>query len=255
MWKNWKHKWECLSIFISLAFFFLSFFFFLFFCGTAIISSLKVKSRVLWVCGTKMHIYFNILQTIVEFLLLKSIVLELMREMERWTKLLLSLSLHSSKEEISRQTTHFSILAWEIPWKEDAFKIYWRMNLKMLIISGSQNLKAIFIASFIVTYVLSFFNNEHVLLIIINQSRELGASLVAQLVKNPPAMRETWVQSLSWEDPCRRKWQPTPVFLPGKSHGRRSLAGYIQSMEWRRVRHDWTTSLSLSKSTEAIEEY
>ena len=26
-------------------------------------------------------------------------------------------------------------------------------------------------------------------------------SLVAQLVKNPPAMRETWVQSLSWEDP------------------------------------------------------
>ena len=30
------------------------------------------------------------------------------------------------------------------------------------------------------------------------------ASLVAQLVKNPPAMRETWVQSLVWEDPWRR---------------------------------------------------
>ena len=29
----------------------------------------------------------------------------------------------------------------------------------------------------------------------------LWASLVAQLVKNPPAMRETWVQSLSWDDP------------------------------------------------------
>ena len=28
-----------------------------------------------------------------------------------------------------------------------------------------------------------------------------GASLVAQLVKNPPAMRETWVQSQGWEDP------------------------------------------------------
>ena len=28
-----------------------------------------------------------------------------------------------------------------------------------------------------------------------------GASLVAQMVKNPPAMRETWVQSLGWEDP------------------------------------------------------
>ena len=31
-----------------------------------------------------------------------------------------------------------------------------------------------------------------------------GASLVAQLVKNPPAMQETWVQSLGWEDPLRK---------------------------------------------------
>ena len=31
-----------------------------------------------------------------------------------------------------------------------------------------------------------------------------GASLVAQLVKNPPAMRETWVQSLGWEDPLEK---------------------------------------------------
>ena len=29
-------------------------------------------------------------------------------------------------------------------------------------------------------------------------------SLVAQLVKNPPAMPETWVQSLSWEDPLEK---------------------------------------------------
>ena len=32
-------------------------------------------------------------------------------------------------------------------------------------------------------------------------SQKLWASLVAQTVKNPPAMRETWVQSLGWEDP------------------------------------------------------
>ena len=31
-----------------------------------------------------------------------------------------------------------------------------------------------------------------------------GASLVAQLMKNPPAMRETWVQSLGWEDPLEK---------------------------------------------------
>ena len=31
-----------------------------------------------------------------------------------------------------------------------------------------------------------------------------GASLVAQLVKNPPAMQETWVRSLGWEDPLEK---------------------------------------------------
>ena len=41
------------------------------------------------------------------------------------------------------------------------------------------------------------------------------ASLIAQLVQNLPTMRE-------W----RRQWHPTPVLLPGKSHGRRSLVGY-----------------------------
>ena len=35
------------------------------------------------------------------------------------------------------------------------------------------------------------------------------------VVKNLPEMQETWVWSLGWEDPWRRKWQPTPEFLPG----------------------------------------
>ena len=39
-------------------------------------------------------------------------------------------------------------------------------------------------------------------------------------------MQETWVQSLGREDPLERKWQLIPVFLPGESHGRRSLVGY-----------------------------
>ena len=39
-------------------------------------------------------------------------------------------------------------------------------------------------------------------------------------------MQETWVQSLGWEDPRRREWQPTLVFLPEESHGQRSLVGY-----------------------------
>ena len=51
-------------------------------------------------------------------------------------------------------------------------------------------------------------------------------SLVAHMVKHLTTMRETQVQSLGWEDPQRRKRQPTPVFLPGKSHGRKSMVGY-----------------------------
>ena len=49
------------------------------------------------------------------------------------------------------------------------------------------------------------------------------------VVKNPPANVgdkrrgcDSWVRKIPW----RRKWQPTPVFLPGKSHEQRSLAGY-----------------------------
>ena len=49
---------------------------------------------------------------------------------------------------------------------------------------------------------------------------------INQSVKNLPAMRETgfdlWVQKIPW----RRKWHPTPAFMPGKSHGQRSLVDY-----------------------------
>ena len=66
------------------------------------------------------------------------------------------------------------------------------------------------------------------------------ASLVAQTEKNPAANAgdgfNPWVGKIPW----RRKWQPTPVFLPGKVHGQRSLVGYSP---WghKRVRHDLTT--------------
>ena len=52
------------------------------------------------------------------------------------------------------------------------------------------------------------------------------AFLVAQMVKNLPAMKETWVRSLGWEDLLESKWQPTPIFLAGEFHGQRSLAAY-----------------------------
>ena len=45
---------------------------------------------------------------------------------------------------------------------------------------------------------------------------------------------DLWVGKITW----RRKWQPTPVFLPGESHGQKSLVGY---MGLQRVRHDLST--------------
>ena len=55
---------------------------------------------------------------------------------------------------------------------------------------------------------------------------QLPASLAAQLVKNLPAVQETQVQFLAREDPLKKEWQSTPVFLPGKSNEQRSLAVY-----------------------------
>ena len=69
------------------------------------------------------------------------------------------------------------------------------------------------------------------------------ASLVAQRVKSLPAKRETWVQSLGQKDPLEKEMQPTPVFLPGKSRGRRSLAGYSP---WGRKELDTTERLILT---------
>ena len=55
-------------------------------------------------------------------------------------------------------------------------------------------------------------------------------SLVAQMVKNPPAMQETQVQSLGWEDPCSSilAWRTPRTKGPGR----------LQSVELQRVRHN-----------------
>ena len=60
----------------------------------------------------------------------------------------------------------------------------------------------------------------------IGTMQAVRASLVAQMVKNLPAMQSPgfnpWVGKIPW----RREWLPTPVFLPGEFHGQRSLMGY-----------------------------
>ena len=72
----------------------------------------------------------------------------------------------------------------------------------------------------------------------------LGVFQMALVVKNPSANAENitrcgfnpWVRKIPW----RRKWQPTPVFLPGKSHEHRSLAD-SSPRDCKRVGHDLST--------------
>ena len=66
----------------------------------------------------------------------------------------------------------------------------------------------------------------------------MGASPAAQRVENLPTMQERprfdpWLRKI----PSIREWIPTPVFLPGESHGQRNLVGYSP---WgsQRVRQD-----------------
>ena len=65
-----------------------------------------------------------------------------------------------------------------------------------------------------------------------------------QLVKNLPAVWETWILSLGWEDPLERERLPTGVFWPGEFRGLCS--------PWGRKESDMTERLSLSLSGHCI---
>ena len=64
-----------------------------------------------------------------------------------------------------------------------------------------------------------------------------GASLVAQMVKNLPTMRETWVQSLSWEDPLKKGMATHSSILAWRIPWT-DEPGRLQSMGSQRVGHD-----------------
>ena len=67
------------------------------------------------------------------------------------------------------------------------------------------------------------------------------ASLVAQMVKNPPAMRETrfdlWVRKIPW----RKEWQPTPVFFAWRIPWMEETGG-LQFTGSQRIGHDCVTN-------------
>ena len=86
--------------------------------------------------------------------------------------------------------------------------------------------------------------SPEVALISIFSLQPKGPSLVARMVKNPPAMQETvfnpWVGKIPW----RREWQPTPVFWPGEFHELRSLVRYSP---WGCKESDTTERSTLSR--------
>ena len=67
---------------------------------------------------------------------------------------------------------------------------------------------------------------------------------MAQLVKNLPAMRETWVQSLGWKDPLEKEMEIHSSILAWKIPWTEEPGG-LQSMGSQRVRHNWSEALSI----------
>ena len=68
-----------------------------------------------------------------------------------------------------------------------------------------------------------------------------GEELTCKCRRHKRCRFDPWVGKISW----RRTWQPTPVFMPGKSHGQRSLVGYSP---WGRKESDTTERPSLRHS-------
>ena len=79
----------------------------------------------------------------------------------------------------------------------------------------------------------------------------IRASLEAHKVKNLPSMQETKVRSLGSKCPVEDEMAPTIVFLPGESHGQRSLGGYSP---WGHKELDTTERLHFDFSLSCIGE-
>ena len=78
-----------------------------------------------------------------------------------------------------------------------------------------------------------------------------GASLVSQRLKRLPAMQETWVRSLGWEDPLEKEMATHPSILAWRIPWTEEPGG-LQSTGSQRVGHNWATSLTLLLSNKTI---
>ena len=94
-----------------------------------------------------------------------------------------------------------------------------------------------------ILYHLSYQGSQHdnhsklVLFFLTQPSKSLS---VAQMVKNPPAMQETWVQFLGWEDPLEKGMATCSNILAWRISWTEE-SGRLQSMGLQRIGHDWAT--------------
>ena len=122
--------------------------------------------------------------------------------------------------------THSSILAWRIPWMEEPGRLQ---------ATGSQRVghdwatsPHLMIKLWNTIWPLKAEKDQNIEKDLQSRTGNLCIKWgfpVGSVAKNPPARRcgfYPWVGKIPW----RRAWQPTPVFLPGKSHRQRSLVGY-----------------------------
>ena len=72
---------------------------------------------------------------------------------------------------------------------------------------------------------------------LISGSSAFGLPFVGQLVKNPPAMRETWVESLGWEDPLEKRKATHSSILAWR------IPWTLESMGSQRFGDDWLFTL------------
>ena len=72
------------------------------------------------------------------------------------------------------------------------------------------------------------------------------SSPMAQLVKDPPAMRETWIRSLGWEDPLEKETATHSCTLAWR------IPRTVLSTGLQRVGHDWTTFTFLSSGNQIL---
>ena len=132
--------------------------------------------------------------------------------------------------------THSSILAWEMPWTEEpgGYSPWARKESDTTLQLNSNNVRQwkidILMGNPEVVW-------PHSMCSKIKSISTYRASLVAQLVKNLPAVQKTWVGKIPW----RRERLPTPVVWPGEFHGLYS--------PWACKESDTTEPLSLSPSS------